>query len=380
MRSQAYSQLVVAATSLVSALTLCAQSTRFIDPDVTITSLTQDHRPRRATSALGSIEADTGAAIDPSVLQAPVTDDSAASNGGAGAKHARSTTSTSSMPLPSGTSSLSSLTVPLGASSPSSLVPSAKGPELRAGMADSSQPSTSLAGSPASSGLPSSQTSSREKPTRGKAYSLTEARSMPIPGGRSLSNNTYSGLNLPASGPTIPYADLALPNSGWTLPRSAESRGAVTSPDLTGVAASGIGTTSASDDSNSLTDQPALTSDQAPQGFFEVLSDPFGSPFENHFEDPRGQQGFARSCGDACGFGKAGPSTQPNDFKTTGSDFTAMDSDEADNGADRDNPDSGSRLMRSRRAGSTQGGRRAALTREFRKRSESLDAQHGLLK
>ena len=350
--------------SVIGVSSLVAQTTRVADTDSgqKITSLTQDHRPRRAAAALGTIDASSGGEINSSVLEAPASEDSVTLNGmqaGKGAGHAGHPGS--SLPVSSGMAASNGLQRGTGwqgayGSQESSGSQGTNGwqgvvygSQQRAGLPASSQSLSLSSRAPASSVSPSSpgqSSTSIEKPATddlAKAYILPDASPMPVRGRRSFSSGTHAGVN---------------------LSRSVESRPAVTSSSYSSADRSGDESASPAGDSSSLTDQTGSTSDEAQQGFFEVLSDPFESPFNTRFENPSGSPEFARICGDACRFGKGGPSTTFAGFKSSKSDES--DRDDSVSGSDWR-----SSLVRSQHAGNSREGWVAARKPGSHKRSDS---------
>jgi hypothetical protein len=310
MKSQRLFPLALAPVlSLTGVISLPAQSTRVDETNssVKITSLTQDHSSRRGGSPLGGIDASAEGALNPSVLEAPASEDSmdpSSPQSGKGGGRSRSKASLSVLPA--------------------SVSPGAGTSPRGTGSADSSK--------------------SLQKPTRAGL-----ANAYGIGGGRSPSSGVSSGQEHPHSS-SSPGA-VSRPSSG-----SANAPGGQSSSD--GSVESG-----SMSDQGSASDQVGSASGEASSGFFETFSSHFDNQlFESHFESLGARTAFSRPCGDACSFGKGGPST-------TSTTLGASESEESDQGT----PEPSSRFFGARRSGNARAGRGAALTGGSRKRFASRE-------
>jgi len=203
-----FMRLTIAAVVTLNAITyIPAQTSRADDTDTgsTITSLTQPTHPRRAGTALDAIQGGAGGTVDSDLLQTNQMADAAMGGNlqsGGGSGHARTTSSLSFLPSPSGPMNgrASAKSTASGASPRSSLSrmlqPSSLQSPAPAGVAQGSSLPAAHPG-PATSGLPLSTKSQigQNHPPRpgGSRTALASDAAAGAPVGKSRSSGDESG-------------------------------------------------------------------------------------------------------------------------------------------------------------------------------------------
>jgi len=372
MRFQPFSPHAVAAAILVSALALHAQSAgiKKMEAGTAITSLTNLKTHRRPAVPFGAIDAGTNAPVQVDVTVQPDPTSTEIANqfqtgGGAGGSGFRGSAFRGPIPavprlptVPQGQTVANippGIQIPTGEAAPTwssgtnpSVMPASPASarnsyvQTRAMRQSSSYPSFRVPSTP--SVPPASPSSSSMSRSVGESQLSWSARRHSTPMGTKPADRARGYLSWDSeSAPGLIGGGRVVSGDQYRNRRhlgSNESGGAADLPGPTATTSAIDESTSASADSSSLSGQAGQASHSAPQGFFEVVKDPFGDMFENGYENFSGALALSKTCGEACKLTRTGPSH----VSTT---FAENDSEEAD----QDNPESGLKPARSRRAG-----------------------------